>query len=91
LTDKINALQRQLETASDAATQTVKGEYESKLKEKEAEYTRKFANPYRAANRGFVDEIILPQDTRRKLINAFEMLKNKAVPLPKKKHGNVPL
>jgi len=64
---------------------------EAMLKEKEAEYTRKFANPYRAANRGFVDEIILPQDTRRKLINAFEMLKNKAVPLPKKKHGNVPL
>lgn len=62
-----------------------------KLAEKEAEYARKFANPYRAAQRGFIDEVIYPKDTRRKLIKAFAMLENKAVALPKKKHGNIPL
>jgi propionyl-CoA carboxylase beta chain len=61
------------------------------LQEKEAEYVRKFANPYRAANRGFIDEVILPEETRKKLITAFEMLENKAVSLPRKKHGNLPL
>ena len=62
-----------------------------KLDEKVAEYTRKFANPYRAANRGFIDEVISPDTTRRKLIRAFEMLESKADKLPKKKHGNIPL
>jgi propionyl-CoA carboxylase beta chain len=61
------------------------------LLEKEAEYNRKFANPYRAANRGFIDEIILPSETRKKLISAFEMLENKARTSPRKKHGNLPL
>ena len=61
------------------------------LAEKEAEYGAKFANPYRAAQRGFIDEVIFPKDTRRKLIKAFRMLKNKKVDLPKKKHGNIPL
>jgi propionyl-CoA carboxylase beta chain len=63
----------------------------AKLAEKEAEYAEKFANPYRAAQRGFIDEVIYPKDTRRKLIKAFAMLENKAVTLPKKKHGNIPL
>jgi len=63
----------------------------AKLAEKEAEYAEKFANPYRAARRGFIDEVILPRNTRRKLIKAFAMLENKAVALPKKKHGNIPL
>ncbi|MFK5972292.1 MAG: acyl-CoA carboxylase subunit beta [Flavobacteriaceae bacterium] len=62
-----------------------------KLAEKEMEYAEKFANPYRAARRGFIDEIILPQNTRRKLIKAFGMLENKQVVVPKKKHGNIPL
>jgi propionyl-CoA carboxylase beta chain len=62
-----------------------------KLKEKEAEYQQKFADPYRAAARGYVDEIIKPQDTRQKLIAAFRMLKNKVDKLPRKKHGNIPL
>ncbi len=62
-----------------------------KLAEKEAEYAENFANPYRAAQRGFIDEVIYPKDTRRKLIKAFAMLENKAVALPKKKHGNIPL
>lgn len=61
------------------------------LDEKVAEYTRKFANPYRAAHRGYVDEVIYPDETREKLIHAFEMLENKVAQLPKKKHGNIPL
>lgn len=63
----------------------------AKLAEKEAEYAETFANPYRAAERGFVDEVILPHQTRRKLITAFAMLENKVAKLPKKKHGNIPL
>ncbi len=62
-----------------------------KLLEKEAEYANLFANPYIAAQRGFVDEIIIPSDTRRKLIKAFSMLENKVVVLPNRKHGNIPL
>ncbi|KAA3624992.1 MAG: methylmalonyl-CoA carboxyltransferase, partial [Bacteroidetes bacterium] len=61
------------------------------LAEKEQEYQDKFANPYRAASRGFIDEVIDPKDTRRKLITAFAMLANKVAKLPKKKHGNIPL
>ena len=62
-----------------------------KLLEKEAAYAETFANPYKAAQRGFIDEVILPKDTRRKLIKAFSMLKNKDVLRPKRKHGNIPL
>lgn len=64
---------------------------EKKLAEKEAEYAENFANPYRAAARGYVDEVIKPEDTREKLIRAFKMLEKKAVKLPRKKHGNIPL
>lgn len=64
---------------------------EEKWKEKEQEYADLFANPYNAASRGYVDEVIRPADTRVKLIKAFEMLKNKAKVLPAKKHGNIPL
>ncbi|MBK8967464.1 MAG: acyl-CoA carboxylase subunit beta [Saprospiraceae bacterium] len=62
-----------------------------KLAEKEREYAETFANPYRAAARGFIDEVILPNETRRKLIKAFAMLEHKAVKGPKRKHGNIPL
>jgi len=64
---------------------------EAKWKEKEAEYADKFADPYRAARRGFIDEIILPKNTRRKLIKAFTVLENKKVNRPDRKHGNIPL
>jgi propionyl-CoA carboxylase beta chain len=64
---------------------------DGKWKEKESEYQNMFANPYRAAERGFVDEVIKPEQTREKLIKAFKMLENKAEKLPKKKHGNIPL
>jgi propionyl-CoA carboxylase beta chain len=63
----------------------------AKWKEKELEYTEKFANPYQAAARGYVDEVMLPEQTRKKLIAAFAMLENKADVLPRKKHGNIPL
>jgi propionyl-CoA carboxylase beta chain len=61
------------------------------LSEKEQEYKEKFAHPYRAASRGFIDEVIDPIYTRRKLIKAFAMLENKVGRLPRKKHGNIPL
>lgn len=64
---------------------------EEKLKEKEAEYAYKFADPYRAARRGFIDEVIYPKNTRRKLIKAFQMLEGKDIPKPNRKHGNIPL
>ncbi|MFO7702643.1 MAG: acyl-CoA carboxylase subunit beta [Psychroflexus maritimus] len=64
---------------------------EAKLLEKESEYAEKFANPFKAAQRGFVDEVIMPRDTRRKLIKAFAMLENKEVLRPQRKHGNIPL
>jgi propionyl-CoA carboxylase beta chain len=63
----------------------------AKLAEKEADYADKFTNPYRAAQRGFIDEVILPKETRRKLIRGFAMLENKTVEQPKRKHGNIPL
>ncbi len=64
---------------------------EQKLQEKEAEYADKFANPYRAAARGFVDEVIIPSQTRIKLIKGFSMLQNKVDKIPLKKHSNIPL
>lgn len=64
---------------------------EAKLLEKEKEYAEMFANPYNAAKRGYVDEVIEPKYTRRKLIAALDMLKHKVDNLPKKKHGNIPL
>ncbi len=56
-----------------------------------AEYRNKFANPYVAAERGFLDDIIEPSETRPRLINALEMLQNKRDINPAKKHGNIPL
>ncbi|MDT0648039.1 acyl-CoA carboxylase subunit beta [Zunongwangia sp. F260] len=64
---------------------------EVKLSEKEAEYAEKFANPFKAAQRGFIDEVIMPRDTRRKLLKAFSMLENKQVLRIDRKHGNIPL
>ena len=62
-----------------------------KTLEMEREYQEKFSNPYRATARGFIDEIIEPRESRRKLIKAFAMLENKSVPAPKRKHSNIPL
>jgi propionyl-CoA carboxylase beta chain len=59
--------------------------------QKEQEYKIAFAHPFQAAQRGFIDEVIQPDKTRLKLIKAFSMLKNKKVPVPNRKHGNIPL
>ncbi|HYV41877.1 MAG TPA: acyl-CoA carboxylase subunit beta, partial [Thermoanaerobaculia bacterium] len=58
---------------------------------KVAEYIENFANPYVAAQRGYIDEIIEPSETREKLIAAFKLLEGKRSSLPSKKHGNIPL
>jgi propionyl-CoA carboxylase beta chain len=55
------------------------------------EYRDKFAHPYIAAARGYVDDVIDPRDTRPRLINALDMLRNKRDENPDKKHGNIPL
>lgn len=64
-------------------------------REREAElagnYREAFSNPYRAAERGYVDDVIRPSETRRKLVAAFEMLRMKRETLPPRKHGNIPL
>ena len=59
--------------------------------ERVSEYVENFANPYVAARRGYIDEIILPSETREKLIVAFSLLEGKRATLPAKKHGNIPL
>jgi propionyl-CoA carboxylase beta chain len=66
-------------------------DHEAKWLEMEQLYSETFANPYRAAERGFIDEVIEPAETRIKLIAAFKMLENKVVNNPRKKHGNIPL
>jgi propionyl-CoA carboxylase beta chain len=73
---------REMETATDPAALKV---------EKIREYRDKLANPYAAAERGYVDEVIEPRDTRRKLIQALEVLHTKRDHNPPKKHGNLPL
>jgi propionyl-CoA carboxylase beta chain len=64
---------------------------EKERAEKIEEFRDRFANPYVAAERGFVDAVIRPRDTRKKLIQALEMLENKRDKNPPKKHGNIPL
>ena len=64
---------------------------ESFRKEKVAEYRERFANPYFAAERGYIDAVIEPADTRRRLINGLRLLDTKVDSLPRKKHGNIPL
>ena len=64
---------------------------EAATEERMAEYREKFAHPYIAAGRGYLDDIIDPRDTRPRLISALEMLKNKRDENPLKKHGNIPL
>jgi propionyl-CoA carboxylase beta chain len=73
---------RELDAASDPAAARA---------EKVTEFREKFANPYIAAGRGFIDEVIRPRDTRRRLIAALKNLENKRDKNPPKKHGNIPL
>jgi propionyl-CoA carboxylase beta chain len=64
---------------------------EAARREKIDEYEEKFASPYAAAERGFIDEVIEPKHTRRKLIRALKLLENKRDSNPPRKHGNIPL
>ena len=64
---------------------------EKEIEKKLAEYIEKFANPYITAERGYVDDVIKPHETKQKLITAFNLLRTKVDTNPKKKHGNIPL
>lgn len=64
---------------------------EAKQKELEDQYSKEFAHPYKAAARGFIDDVILPSETRQKLIKAMEISQHKVDTVPKKKHDNLPL
>jgi propionyl-CoA carboxylase beta chain len=73
---------REIRAAEDPAA------HESEL---QADYAERFANPFAAAARGYVDDVIDPRETRARLISAFDMLQNKRDSNPPKKHGNLPL
>ena len=73
---------KEIETAADP---------EARRAELIDEYTERFANPYIAAERGYVDDVIDPRDTRRVLVRSLDMLRTKRENLPSRKHGNVPL
>ncbi len=79
----VNVLYRR-ELAKDADAEALRAQ-------KAAEFREKFANPYVAADRGFVDEVIEPRHTRRKIVAGLEMTQNKRDKNPPKKHGNIPL
>jgi acetyl-CoA carboxylase carboxyltransferase component len=73
---------RELQQAADPA---------ARRNELVTEYTEKYANPYAAAERGYVDDVIDPAETRRKVISGLRMLRTKREELPRRKHGNMPL
>lgn len=64
---------------------------ESEWLKKEQEYADAFANPYRAAEKGFIDEVIFPNETRERIVRGLKSLKNKKEEVPQRKHGNIPL
>jgi propionyl-CoA carboxylase beta chain len=61
------------------------------LAAREAEYKARFANPFVAAQRGYIDDVIMPHGTRRRVVRALKSLKGKVVENPRKKHDNIPL
>jgi propionyl-CoA carboxylase beta chain len=69
----------------------LEGAAHEKRAEKVSEYAENFANPYVAARRGYIDDVIVPSETRGKLIAAFALLEGKRTILPARKHGNIPL
>lgn len=78
----ISSMKREIKEAADPIAKT---------KEKIEEYEEKFNNPYRAAEMGYVDDVIEPATARQRIISAFDMLASKRQSLPAKKHGNIPL
>ncbi|MDQ4124986.1 MAG: methylmalonyl-CoA carboxyltransferase, partial [Actinomycetota bacterium] len=79
----VNIIQRKAIAAADNP--------EAKRAELIADYEERFGNPYIAAERGYIDDVIEPQDTRRRLVQSLEMLRSKRETIPQRKHGNVPL
>ncbi len=67
------------------------GDPEEMLARKTEEYRQTYANPFMAAKRGFIDDVINPRDTRHRLIRSLQFLENKRTTLPQRKHGNIPL
>ena len=63
----------------------------AKIKKRIDEYQARFANPFVAAERGYIDEVILPRGTRKRIARALQMLRNKTLENPYKKHDNIPL
>jgi propionyl-CoA carboxylase beta chain len=63
----------------------------AKIAQRTADYEARFANPFVAAERGFIDDVIMPHGTRRRVARAFESLKHKKQSMPLKKHDNIPL
>ena len=64
---------------------------EEKIKERELEYQQRFSNPFHVGTRGYIDDVIMPHNTRWRIIRSLRMLRNKKQELPWKKHGNIPL
>ena len=62
-----------------------------KLAQREAEYKARFANPFVAAHRGFIDDVIMPHNTRKRVCRSLAMLRDKQLDNPWRKHGNIPL
>ncbi len=63
----------------------------AKIERRTEDYRRKFANPFVASQKGFIDDVIMPRNTRLRLCRALAMLENKQLANPAKKHGNIPL
>jgi len=64
---------------------------DEKIARRTAEYQQKFANPFIAGSRGYIDDVILPHSTRKRVCRSFAMLRNKKLENPWRKHGNIPL
>jgi propionyl-CoA carboxylase beta chain len=64
---------------------------EEKINARTEEYRQKFANPFSAAERGYIDDVIMPHTTRKRVARSLAMLKNKSIENPWRKHGNIPL
>jgi propionyl-CoA carboxylase beta chain len=69
----------------------LRGSDPAKLAAKEAEYKARFANPFVAGARGFIDDVILPHETRKRICRSLVMLRDKKLENPWRKHGNIPL
>ena len=91
LSDAIDTAEARRRAAADALAEAETALREATLAEREAEYKRRFANPFVAAERGYIDDVILPHETRKRICRSLVMLKDKKLDNPWRKHGNIPL